>query len=681
MADYTITGGDISEYNSNTGSPITNNQQSLVFNPYTLVPPDPPSDILVNNWPLYITPPATYSIYLSWTAPTNVGSGIASYTITNVDHPDISYNTGSSVTNYTIGNLDASTNYSYTIQMVDTSGAISINSAPTTPTGGNIVIPPTITGVSGEPYTFYFSWSPGLSIGFGSILGWNFITDISGYTSFGRSPAFPYYQTFYNVIPGIYTVNVAPILSIYGYFPTPSADASGTVTTVPTPTNVQLVGQNQSIYLSWDSGIPTYPTGFGGALRTQYIIEQTNPTATYTTPQYPMINANTNYTVTGLLTQHTNYINPNLLLTNHTYSFTITTLVVSGTNHYSSPSVEVSGQTAPPLPPTDLSASAYVSSIDLRWTLPSNPYNSYSYYVITDVSSLETYQILDINATSTRINNLNIGQVYTYHIQTVDISGNYSVPSNDASAIPVPKIPVDVSISGDLVQYLQPDSSIQFPLYPVLTIPPPFSSPPNPIVVGPFYDSSETGVSLSLPNKSGLYTVYAYISDTDPYYRTGTVIPSLLSVYIAPHIQSNCSPYFELNALSHGGTFASSIPTALTNQVNRTGIIRALPKTYTPICCPGPFISPFTGGLSSSVFLQNQIQQQAVCDYNQNLAVAKLRQIPGCPVNNDQRFAKYQRLPAATANCMPPVVTSGLPAAINGPCTNVIGISQTWPPS
>jgi hypothetical protein len=140
-------------------------------------------------------------------------------------------------------------------------------------------------------------------------------------------------------------------------------------------------------------------------------------------------------------------------------------------------------------------------------------------------------------------------------------------------------------------------------------------------------------------------------------------------------------PYFELNALSHGGTFASSIPNALTNQTNRTAIIRTLPNTNSTNCCPGPFISPFTGGLRSSVFLQNQMRQQVVCDYNQNLAVAKLRQIPGCPVNNAQRFVKYQRLPAATANCTPPIITSGLPAALNGPCTNVIGISQVWPPS
>jgi len=142
-----------------------------------------------------------------------------------------------------------------------------------------------------------------------------------------------------------------------------------------------------------------------------------------------------------------------------------------------------------------------------------------------------------------------------------------------------------------------------------------------------------------------------------------------------------CCPFFELNALSKGGTFASSIPTALAAQVIRTNVANKQPPNV-PLCCStSPSISPYAGGTTSGTQTLALIQNQALCAYNQNLAVAKLRQIPGCPIDNAQRFAKYQRFPSAEANCMPPVIVTGLPKALNGPCTNVIGISQTRPAS
>ena len=141
----------------------------------------------------------------------------------------------------------------------------------------------------------------------------------------------------------------------------------------------------------------------------------------------------------------------------------------------------------------------------------------------------------------------------------------------------------------------------------------------------------------------------------------------------------SCCPILELNALSKGGTFASSIPGIIASQVIRTNIANKQPPNV-PICCStSPIISPFSGGTTSGTQTLALIQNQALCTYNQNLAVAKLRQIPGCPIDNAQRFAKYQRFPSAEANCMPPVIVTGLPTAVNGPCTNVIGISQTSP--
>jgi len=102
-------------------------------------------------------------------------------------------------------------------------------------------------------------------------------------------------------------------------------------------------------------------------------------------------------------------------------------------------------------------------------------------------------------------------------------------------------------------------------------------------------------------------------------------------------------------------------------------------KTTKPPQCPPPFISPYVGGTRSSILLQNQINSTKICNAAADLAVAKLRQIPGCPVDQTIRFSKYKRYePAAACPVYP--INPALPAAINGPCTNVIGIVQTWPP-
>ena len=102
-------------------------------------------------------------------------------------------------------------------------------------------------------------------------------------------------------------------------------------------------------------------------------------------------------------------------------------------------------------------------------------------------------------------------------------------------------------------------------------------------------------------------------------------------------------------------------------------------KTTKTPQCPPVYIRSSVGATSSSILLRNQINAAAICNQANELAAAKLRQIPGCPVDQTIRFIKYQRyqLPAA---CPVYAINPALPAAINGPCTNVIGIVQTWPP-
>jgi hypothetical protein len=68
--------------------------------------------------------------------------------------------------------------------------------------------------------------------------------------------------------------------------------------------------------------------------------------------------------------------------------------------------------------------------------------------------------------------------------------------------------------------------------------------------------------------------------------------------------------------------------------------------------CPPVFISPYSGGATSSIFLKNRMNSIAICTAEQNLAVAKLRQIPGCPVNLATRFVQEAATPWLQAQIM-----------------------------
>jgi hypothetical protein len=139
----------------------------------------------------------------------------------------------------------------------------------------------------------------------------------------------------------------------------------------------------------------------------------------------------------------------------------------------------------------------------------------------------------------------------------------------------------------------------------------------------------------------------------------------------------------------YSGNFASG----QTDNVIRDNLIAAgpralltggVPSAYkypkTPQCAP-PFVNRFAGGTTSGLLLANKINAAALCTAAQNLAVAKLRQIPGCPVATDPqlRFIQYQRLPNPPA-CPVSTINPAIPKALDGPCINLVGINQTWPP-
>jgi hypothetical protein len=130
------------------------------------------------------------------------------------------------------------------------------------------------------------------------------------------------------------------------------------------------------------------------------------------------------------------------------------------------------------------------------------------------------------------------------------------------------------------------------------------------------------------------------------------------------------------------GNFASSIP----EQQARDTLVASIPRTVqfrsptTPQCPVIPSKPAYVGGSRSSTLLANQMRADAVYAMRQALAVQKQGMVPGCPVDSATRFIQYQRLPNP-APCPVSTINPAIPAAINGPCTNVIGICTTWPPS
>jgi hypothetical protein len=141
-----------------------------------------------------------------------------------------------------------------------------------------------------------------------------------------------------------------------------------------------------------------------------------------------------------------------------------------------------------------------------------------------------------------------------------------------------------------------------------------------------------------------------------------------------------------------GGNLASGNIDFVTDQVARGALLR-LEATEKPIggigsCCKEapststPAQPTYRGGTSSGAHLQARMAQLELCAAQQNLALKKLRGIPGCPVINVDpryRFAAYARRSAV--NLCPDLRTNaGVSHAVDGPCTNVIGIVQTWPP-
>lgn len=651
-------------------------------------PPGPPRNLVAQNF-------NQTTIELDWTAPVVNGKNpIAYYIITNVTS-GYSYppTMGPEPTEALIDNqgdpgltpLERGVIYTFSIVTIDDRDLSSVPADISAALSSGLLPPEYVVANSYIGNTISLGWSPGVTGNYG--LSYYLITNITSGKTYRSYPPWSAFDNEFEDYP--YPTPPPPILPYSYYYITDLSynvsysfyiqtvntylqisSPSITVSAVPIfgpypPTDVSATGLLNSIYITWTASENDSPYNIEN-----YRITDVGSGQTYDTPFF---SGDTYYLITGLepATTYTYYVQAK------TY------------NEYSPPSVDVSAITLPPFPPdppTNTLAYGYVNSILLFWTPPSDisGYNAF-FRIINPELPYDSYDTENAEVSSFDISNLDVGYTTAYEIQTVDIfdqSSNY-VAFNSATVID--KIEVTVNISGD------PVPTIPFIGTPIIpwtitsyVIPSPYDAPPypnNPVSGTPIfvYTDSNGNILPGLPSDSGFYTVYAYISD-DPYY-VGTSDTYTILVKIALPQLLNCSPALQLNALSGGGNFSSAITVALGTQMNNTTIAaKVFAQTSAPVCCStSPSISPFSGGTTSGTQTLALIQNQALCTYNQNLAVAKLRQIPGCPIDNAQRFAKYQRFPSAEANCTPPVITSGLPTAVNGPCTNVIGISQTSP--
>lgn len=130
------------------------------------------------------------------------------------------------------------------------------------------------------------------------------------------------------------------------------------------------------------------------------------------------------------------------------------------------------------------------------------------------------------------------------------------------------------------------------------------------------------------------------------------------------------------------GNLASGLTDLIKKKVVDGNIIQHIPRTPVTPNCNGrtPQISPYAGGNTSGSLLQSQIVRQQAYTETANRLLALQRVPPVC--NTVPRFIQYQRR-AAPAPCTPPPpeivipYNPAVPDAIDGPCTNVIGISVT----
>jgi len=131
------------------------------------------------------------------------------------------------------------------------------------------------------------------------------------------------------------------------------------------------------------------------------------------------------------------------------------------------------------------------------------------------------------------------------------------------------------------------------------------------------------------------------------------------------------------------GNLASGLTDLIAQKTLRCNTVGKLPTALQILPQPGSQINPYSGGNTSSQLLNAQIRAQQTCTAAANRALA-LQRVTNPVVNIPPRFLNYQRTIPVVCPAPPPgtivKLNPAIPDAVNGPCTNVVGIVTSWPP-
>ena len=372
------------------------------------------------------------SANVSWTAPSDGGSPITSYTIT--PYVGGAAQTPTTITGSppaTTANITGLTNgatYTFTVKATNAigTGSESTQSNAVTPTAPTVPGAPTNVSATAGNGSANVSWTAPANGG-SPITGYT-ITPYIGSTAQTAATITGTPPGTSTTITGLtngtaYTFTVKATNAIgTSSESTPSNSVTPTAPTAPAaPTGVSATAGNGTANVSW-----TAP-GNGGSPITGYTITpyigstaQTAATITGTPP-------GTSTTITGL--------------TNGTaYTFTVKATNAIGTSSESTPSNSVT-PTAPTAPaaPTGVSATAGNGTANVSWTAPANGGSPITGYTITPYIGSTAQTAATITGTppgtSTTITGLTNGTAYTFTVKATNAIGtsSESTPSNSVT--------------------------------------------------------------------------------------------------------------------------------------------------------------------------------------------------------------------------------------------------------
>ena len=384
------------------------------------------------------------SAALSWSAPSNGGSQILSYTVTpyigNEAQPTTTVTGTPPVTNATVNGLKNGTNYTFKVTAANSVGpgpasepsnAITPATTPSAPTG--------VVASAGNA-SAALSWSAP-SNGGSQILSYT-VTPYIGNEAQPTTTVTGTPPVTNATVNGLkngtnYTFKVTATNSVG---PGPASEPSNAITPATTPsapTGVVASAGNASAALSWSA-----PSNGGSQILsytvTPYIGTEAQPTTTVTgTP--PVTNA----TVNGLKNG-----------TNYTFKVTATNSV--GPGPASEPSNAITpgeGATAPGAP-AGVVASAGNASATLSWSAPSNGGSQILSYTVTPYIGNEAQPTTTVTGTppvtNATVNGLKNGTNYTFKVTATNSvgPGPASEPSNAITPATTPSAPTGVVASA-----------------------------------------------------------------------------------------------------------------------------------------------------------------------------------------------------------------------------------------